>query len=381
MCIWCERSPIAGLLTAGWTPALPQRRASPAGEPATGPGATPRSADVVFRNGTIRTMAGGPDPVEALALSGTRIVAAGSAADLAALTTAATTVVDLDGRTVLPGLIDPHHHYTLSAVLGRLLLDIGYSTYPARQDALSALRSAAMKTPPGQWIAAGFYDNLLQGGELSMAALDAVSAQHPIFVMYVNGHVGAGNSMAFERAGIGPEVGTIAGGGHFGRAADGTLDGLIYEQPALMRFLSVAVPPSTPRLIAEALTDYAKQAAAAGNTTLHEPGTVKPDWVEHLAQLSNALDVRLSASFSTDDVEASRNFAALSPAGTARRVAGSRFSLYGMKFWADGSNQAEMAAQTQPYLHSTEKGSANYRVDEMTRLCRAALDLLRTGLV
>ncbi len=43
-----------------------------------------------------------------------------------------------------------------------------------------------------------------------------------------------------------------------------------------------------------------------------------------------------------------------------------------MKFWADGSNQAESAAQTQLYLHSTSKGSATYTVPQMTHLCQAA---------
>ncbi len=56
-------------------------------------------------------------------------------------------------------------------------------------------------------------------------------------------------------------------------------------------------------------------------------------------------------------VEASKAFAALGPGDKARKIPDSRFSLYGMKFWADGSNQAESAAQTKPYLGSNSKGS------------------------
>lgn len=132
---------------------------------------------------------------------------------------------------------------------------------------------------------AGFYDNLLQGGELTGADLDGVSTSHPIFVLYVNGHVGAANRLAFDRAKIPPDVGTLPGGGHFGRGPDGQLDGRIYEQPALLTFTAVAMPAPTPAFLTQALTAYAKRAAAAGNTTLHEPGTVKPEWVEHLAAL------------------------------------------------------------------------------------------------
>ena len=112
-----------------------------------------------------------------------------------------------------------------------------------------------------------------------MGELDAISTQHPIFVFYVNGHVGAANAMAFKLAKIPENVGELPGGGHFGRAPDGKLNGLIYEEPALLRFVAVAAPAVTPELMATALASYTKQVASAGNTTLHEPGTIKPDWV------------------------------------------------------------------------------------------------------
>ena len=363
MCRWCEPSPVADQLTAGLSQPA---RTGAAADPDPGPA-------IVFRNGTIRTMVPGRETVQALAIRGATILAAGSADEVDAHAPKAD-VVDLQGRTLLPGLIDPHHHYTLSALLSHVLINIGYAALHTKAQALQQLTAAAATTQPGQWIAAGFFDNLLQGGDLSMGDLDAVSTRHPIFVMYVNGHVGAANSAAFQQAGIGRDVGTLAGGGHFGRAADGTLNGLMYEQSALMRFVALAVPPVTPDAIVTALTAYANQAAAAGNTTLHEPGTVKPEWVEHLAALSNSLPVRLSASFSTDAAEAGKPFAALGPAGRARRIGDSRMSLYGMKIWADGSNQAQMAAQTQPYLNSSGKGAANYPPEQMARLCQTAKD-------
>lgn len=251
-------------------------------------------------------MTGGQEPVEALAIAGTKIIGAGSQAELAQATGTTTRVVDLNGRTLLPGLIDPHHHYVLAALLNHLFLNVGHAGSPTRADALSELKSAAAGTPAGGWIAAGFYDNILQGGDLSIADLDSISTIHPIFVMYVNGHVGAGNTLAFQRAGISQDTETIPGGGHFGRGPDGKLSGLIYEQPAILRFVAVAVPATTPALISQALTAYTKVVAAAGNTTLHEPGTIKVGWVEVLAELSNSLDVRLSASFSTDESHGQR---------------------------------------------------------------------------
>lgn len=383
MCFCCHRSAILDGLTAGLPSATVSRRGFLAGAAlatAAGSGvpssvrAAPATADIVFRNGIVRTMAAGRGIAEAVAIGAGRILAVGSSAEMSALAGDAARIIDLEGRTVLPGLIDPHHHTVLAALVTRLLLDVGFSRCRTRTDAIAALGVAAAMTPPGEWITAGFYDNVLQGGHLSGADLDAVSAGHPLFVMYVNGHVGAANALAFARAGIPADVGSIGGIGRFGRGRDGRLDGLVYEQPALLKFMGVAIPPPTEQLMAEAVTAHARRAAAAGNTTLHEPGTVKPEWFEHLAALSNDLAVRISASFSTDSVEASQPFATLGPPATAKRIPNSRFSLYGMKFWADGSNQAESAAQTKPYLGTQETGRVNYAGEDMTRLCRAAKD-------
>lgn len=373
MCRWCENSRLAERLTSGIAPSRRQFMAYAASAVATG--STARAADtaeIIFRNGPIYTMAAGQGRAEALAISGAHILAVGAADDVMKLAGPATRIVDLKGRTLLPGLIDPHNHTVLASLVENALTDIGAARCKTKADALVALKALAAKTPPGDWISAGFYDNLLQGGDLSMTELDAVSTTHPIFVFYVNGHVGAANSTAFARANIAQNVGVLPGGGHFGRGADGKLNGLIYEEPALMRFLDLATPRPTPELMAKAIGVYAQKAAAAGLTTLHEPGTVKPEWVEALAKLSNALPIRMSASFSTDAVDASKPFAALGPSTKARRIPGSRFSLYGMKFWVDGSNQAEMAAQTKPYLHSKTRGKANYTPAQMAALCKKA---------
>lgn len=99
---------------------------------------------------------------------------------------------------------------------------------------------------------------------------------------------------------------------------------------------------------------------------------MKPEWIEMLARLSNSLPIRLSASFSTDMIEASKPFAALGPSHSARHVPDSRLSLFGMKYWGDGSNQAESAAQTRPYLNSDSRGALGYTREQATALCNAA---------
>lgn len=389
MCHWCSRSAIVDSLTAGLSGNrrrfLAYAGSIAAGALVAGCGVESRRdaggtadpagpADVIFRGGPIYPMTPGHPRAEALAIRGGAIQAVGGSPEVMAHAGSATRLIDLQGRALLPGLIDPHNHTVLSSLFDSLLINIGFAQYKTKADALAAMKARVATTPEGDWLVFGFYDNLLQGGDWSMTELDAVSTTHPIFVQYVNGHVGAANSPAFARADIAPDTGMLPGGGYFGRGAGGAFNGLIYNEPALLRFLDIAVPKPTPEFLVKAVEAYAGTAAAAGLTALHEPGTVKPEWVELLADLSNSLPIRLSASFSTDMIEASRKFTGLGPSDRARRIPDSRFSLYGMKFWADGSNQAETAAQTKPYLNSESRGTQSYTPSEMVDLCRKAKD-------
>lgn len=356
---------IGGAVAAGTAiAAIPARFAARAAD----------GAEVIFHNGTILPITPQDGSVEALAAGGGKILAVGSMAQVSALRGTATTMVDLQGRTLLPGLIDPHHHTVLSALVADLLMDVGYPKYRTRDEVIAALKAAAGTTTASQWIRAGSFDNLLQGGDMSMEVLDAVSTEHPIFVWYVNGHTAAANSTAFRLAKIPQDVGVLPGGGHFGRGADGKLNGLIYEEPALERFTALAIPDVTPDTLVKMVTSYTKRVAAVGNTALHEPGTIKPEWIPLLAKLSSTLDVRLSASFSSDAIEQSKAYTSLGTGAKARVIPNSRLSLYGIKFWADGSNQQETAAQTIPYLHGDSKGQTNYPESQMAQMCRAAMN-------
>jgi predicted amidohydrolase YtcJ len=325
-------------------------------------------AEIIFQNGTVIPMAGPPTPVEAVAVGQGKIIAVGSKANLAGLRTSATRIVDLQGRTLLPGLIDPHHHSCFASLKAALLVDLGYTLYPTRADFTAALKALVAKTPPGQWVMGYDFDNLLQGGDLSMTELDAISTAHPIFVWYINGHDGAANAKAFEVAKIPADIGPLPKNSRFGRGPDGKLNGLIYEEAALVMLLKPAAPAITPALMAKALREHTARTAAVGNTTLHEPGSVRPDWIEGLVKLSPMLTARLSASLMEDSLKEANAF--LKPGGGARATEfpGSRFSLYGIKIVNDGSNQTETGAQTKPYLGSQSKGATNYSPAELKEL-------------
>ncbi len=283
------------------------------------------------------------------------------------LRTGGAKIVDLGGRTLLPGLIDPHLHTIAASLIYELLDDVGYAKYPTREQLVAHLRQEAASTPKGQWIVGANFDNLLQGGDFSRAELDAISADHPIFIWYINLHDACVNSAAFAIAGIGEDVGDLPAGGHFGRGPDGKLNGLVFEESAMLKFAVHFLGKITPDVAAKAVTDFSRHIASVGATLVHEPGTIRSEWIEPFAKLSNTLACRTSASVMFDDMKGLTPWRK-SGLGKGAPVENSLFSLYGVKIVGDGSNQTETGAQTQPYLNSTAKGSPNFDAAQMKEM-------------
>jgi predicted amidohydrolase YtcJ len=331
-------------------------------------------AEVIFKGGQIIPLPGAA-PAGALAIGGGKILALGDESAVDGLKGKNTKVVDLQGRVLMPGLIDPHNHTVLAALIFELLTDVGYLKYPTRETLLNALRALATRTPPGQWIACSNFDNLLQGGDLSRQELDGVSTAHPILLWYTNGHDACVNSLALKVAGIAEDVGDFPGGGHFGRDDKGRLNGLVYEESAMKTVVLPALPKITPQLAAKAVADYLRSVAGLGVTTVHEPGTLRSDWIAPFAALSGQLPCRTSASLMYDDMKGLEPYRALGLGSRATQLPNSLFALYGIKIVGDGSNQTQTGAQTQPYLNSASKGAPNFdaaQLKEMVAEVKAA---------
>ena len=337
--------------------------------------AAAEGADTIFRGGTIVPMAGTQRSVEAIAIANGTIVALGSESDVTAHKTATTRVIDLDGRTLLPGFIDVHQHTVTGALVTALFTDAGFPRYKTRQDVLNLAKELAAKAPTGGWVYLMNYDNLLQGGDLSMADLDAVSTSVPIMVYYINMHTATANGIAFEKAfakaNIPQDVQELPGGGHFGRDASGKFDGMIFEEPALKPFL-IGVPPITPALAGKAVLDWLKTNAAAGNTTVHEAGVlVFGDLLQNYERIASQSPCRASISLMYDSMASGDAYKQHGVGAKATQIPDSLFSLYAIKIVGDGSNQAMTAAQTVPYLNSTQKGSMNYDPAELLKMVTA----------
>jgi hypothetical protein len=106
--------------------------------------------DMLLLNGKIVTLDDTSSVKEALAITGDRITATGSDDEMRKLAGAATTIIDLGGRTVIPGLIDSHIHLIRAGF--RYADEVDWSGATSIIDALERLRSAAMRAKPGAWL-------------------------------------------------------------------------------------------------------------------------------------------------------------------------------------------------------------------------------------
>ncbi|HZZ01066.1 MAG TPA: amidohydrolase [Candidatus Baltobacteraceae bacterium] len=331
----------------------------------------PRPAATIFYGGPIITMDDRRPNAQAVVIAGSKVLFVGTLDEAKRVAGPRAKKMNLDGRTLMPGLIDPHQHPVPGGIMLTHMTGVGYDVYKTKADVLAALKAKVARTPAGAWIYADNYDNVLQGGDLSMAELDGVSTDHPIFVYYISMHSATANSAAFKLAGITASTGELPGGGHFGKNADGTLNGMLYEPPALEKF-TIGLPKLTMELIGQSVKKFLYQSAALGITMVHEAGAYAPTpgALEGYKAIMANSPVRYSASPAVEFLDVANKFVAAygKPGAKALEVPGTFLSFYAVKIVSDGSPQQETAFQSQPYLHTTSKGLPNYTATELNSL-------------
>jgi hypothetical protein len=141
--------------------------------------------DTILVNGRIATVDDQFRFVQALAVSGSRILDTGTNAEIRKLAGPSTRVIDLAGRTVIPGLIDNHSHWIRAAEHDELRFD----GVTSRKRALQLLAQRNKQTPPGKWIVVlgGWSEEQFTDDPrgFPMAELDAMAPNHPVVLQAV----------------------------------------------------------------------------------------------------------------------------------------------------------------------------------------------------
>ncbi|MFM9046506.1 MAG: amidohydrolase [Cyanobium sp.] len=242
---------------------------------------TPSQAPLIFRGGTILTMVEDRPRVEAVAIAGGRILAAGNEAEVRAIAGEAAAVVDLQGRTLMPSFIDAHGHFANAPQIVKWVNVSGVPAGPVTciADILRVLKEhvAAHPVNPGEWIVGYGYDvsNLSDGRQLSRDDLDPLFPDNPVMLIHSSNHGAVLNSAGFTAVGIDASTQDPAGGLILRKPGGSEPDGLIMETAFIPIF--GAMPQPTEEELLDTFDAAQQIYASAGITTIQEGATHAKD--------------------------------------------------------------------------------------------------------
>ncbi len=206
----------------------------------------------IFLGGKVLTVDAGFSIVEAIAVAGDKILAVGSDEEIAGLAGPDTRVIELNGRTVIPGLIDNHSHMTSAARdWSRTVVLEGVLT---RQAALDRIAAKAAAAAPGEWIFSlrgwtpGQFED--RPGPFTREELDRAAPDNPVLVAAGIDRTGTANSLALAAAEI------------------ESTDGLVNGAAAVNSIFQAADEPGSWQ---DGLASLAADFASVGLTTIYDP--------------------------------------------------------------------------------------------------------------
>ena len=235
--------------------------------------------DVVFHNGKIATVNSQFDIVEALAVRTGRIIAVGSNESVRALAADGTRIVDLEGKTVLPGFHDYHVHLSMGAAVDPRVVDM--LDAKSLDEVQVAIAGKAAELPEGEWIlvalpyTAAFPHPFPEAGLPTRSDLDNVAPNHPVWLRR-GVYLSVLNSLALQEVGINEQ--TVMLGGVIDREPNGELTGKLRGAGpgAIVARVVPPAPTIDPDTARADLRRYLEGLLAVGITSANAAGIAVP---------------------------------------------------------------------------------------------------------
>jgi len=228
-------------------------------------------------NATVLTLDASLPVAQALAVKDGRIVEVGGTDEVLWLREDDYELIDLEGRTVVPGFVDPHNHFSIGA-FETLWADCRGARSVA--DVQQTLAVAARETPAGAWVRAVGYDHTALGAHPTRGDLDAAVPDRPALLMHFSHHQCVVNSRALAAAGITRGTRDPAGG-EIARDKSGEPTGLLFERA--MSGLETASREAWEARFTEVARAASRRYAAHGITAIQD-AAVTPAMARRYAQ-------------------------------------------------------------------------------------------------
>jgi len=243
------------------------------------------TADLVIKNGKVITVDEDFSIHQAIAVKGNKIVAVGSNEQIDKYIGRKTKVLDLKGKTLLPGINDAHAHLS-SWGLTRppLSLDLGFPAVKSIADIATAIEKKASQIKPGEWIQGrGWDEGYLEECKMAPGVrrptrwdIDKASPLNPVFTTEYSGHASLVNSKALELAGITKDTPDPVGGIIVRDPKTGEPTGLLMEKARAL--VLKVIPPWTAVQQKQGIVTGMKEMNSLGITSVTDPG-IMPEYV------------------------------------------------------------------------------------------------------
>ncbi len=332
-------------------------------------------ADVIFRNGPIITVDSQQQSPEAVAVLGNRILRVGTVDELSAEIGPETTIIDLEGRCLLPGLNDNHNHpMSFGQALNQI--DASPMAAPTLQALQDAFRSrAAQQRGDGWLIARGYDDSRLDiHRHPTRYELDEATGDQPAILVRTCGHMCVANSAALRLAGVSKDT-PDPSGGQIDRDEHGEPIGLLRE--TAQRVVRDLIPEPTTAEIREFLHIAGQQFLSYGITSVGEARILNSEEFSAYETLSRdgELPMRTFAMMMIDET-----LDDLTRIGLRTGFGDAWFRIGPAKVFQDGSGGGRTAAMTVDYRNDPgNRGITIYDQGELnerfTRANRAGFQM------
>ncbi len=318
----------------------------------------------IFYNGIILTQNKNQPHASAMVVEGDRIVTVGNDADVLKQKASDSKLIDLKGKTILPGFNDAHIHVWKVGQLESFIIDLrGIESIEALQKKVKVLTD---KLPVGTWITGrGFNEQVLEDKRMPVKEdLDAISTNHPIYLIRTCAHIASANTLALKKANVNSSS-VAPSGGVVGKTESGELTGIFYE--TALGLITKHIPPPSHVDYKHMIKAGAEKMLSYGITSATDPA-VHPELLEAYLDFDRKRETSLRFNL----------MPILLPDGGAEaypvpeKYKSEKIKIDTVKFFSDGGLSGKTASLKRPYKKSNDRGVLRLKRDYFLSLARAA---------
>lgn len=310
-------------------------------------------ADIIFINGKVITINETNDIETSIAIKKNKIIFVGDDLHSNVYVGPKTRVINLKGRSLLPGFCDSHIHYVMLGMNAGPVIDVGLGNVNSVREMMDVVKEQVSIKKPGEWICLWGYnqDKLLEKRHPNIQDLNEVAPNNPVRINR-DGHIGIYNSKAIQ-------IGGIDKLNQFPKEqieiVDGKLTGLLRETAHM--YMATKINFSDEQIL-DGLLAADRIMMCNGITTVHDAGSEGIAGIRLMAKYSmqGLIKTRIRAQiFNLLGRKTGQNLInSYIDTGLSSGFGNDRFKIGPMKIMIDGSSSAPSCATRQPYSHNSK---------------------------